>query len=128
MNSSFCSVLSRGMFVVSAAIWAATILFVPSWWGSPALDSMGLADWMAGAMWAVSGLLLARTFWPGASATTLVAGLAVYAVPTTSAGCSIVWWTVQENLVSAMGSAVAWLSLGVSAMVRAVVAARAPEL
>lgn len=117
------SALSRGVFVASAVIWSATILAVPAWWASPAFDSMGLADWMAGVLWGVSAGLLASTFRAGSSPTVAVAGLALYSVPTVSAGCSIVWWTLEANAVAAMGSAVAWLSLGVTAMIRAVLVA-----
>lgn len=116
MNSSM---LSRTMFAISALVWSVTILFVPDWWASPAFNSMGLTDWMAGLLWGLSALLLGWSF-RSPQATITVAGLSLYAVPTVSAGCSIVWWTLLENNVAAMGSAVAWLTLGVTAMARAI--------
>jgi len=102
----------------SSLVWGATILLVPSWWASPAFGAMGLSPVLAALLWGCATGLLACS----ARARSLaieVAALASYSVPTISAGCSIVWFTLLENNVAAMGSAVAWLTLGLGALIRA---------
>lgn len=112
--------MARAAFVLSGLVWAVTIVLVPSWWASPAFDAMGLSSALSAVLWGVGAALLVYVFVSGESRSAVeVAGLAAYSVPTLAAGCSIVWFTLLENNVAAMGSAVAWLTLGLSSLVRA---------
>lgn len=113
-------------FMCSALVWAVTILAVPAWWASPAFDAMGLSPVLAALLWASAAALLVRSAVSG-SRFTEAAALAAYSVPTISTGCSIVWFTLQENNVAAMGSAVAWLTLGATSLVRSVALSRGGE-
>lgn len=114
------SLVARVAIVLSALVWSVTIVLVPSWWASPAFGAMGLSSALSALLWAVGAGLLVYVYLSGEPRSAVeVAGLAAYSVPTIAAGCSIVWFTLQENNVAAMGSAVAWLTLGLSSLARA---------
>ena len=116
--------MTRGwavLFAATGALWAVTAWFLPAWWASPAFGRTGLNLNVMGLLWAYSSAVL------GTFATqqplrlpVVVSGVVAYAWPTVACGVSIVWFTVEENNVAAIGSAVAWLGLGLSAATRLV--------
>ena len=106
--------LAAFVFAASAAAWGATALFANGWWASPAFDRIGIPLAVCGAMWCTAALMLSWWRWVRpVQVRWVVAALILYAIPTSLAGASIVTFTLEPgNGVSAMGSAVAWLTLG----------------
>lgn len=110
------------VFSITSVPWALTALFASHWWESPAFDRTGLPLWLSAAMWCgaatvMVGLWANRSIRPSLAVLSLV----LYAVPTTLMGVSIVWFTIEANAVSAIGSAIAWLGLGIGAWYRALI-------
>lgn len=120
--------IAAGTFAVSGLLWSITALFVGSWWESPAFGRMGLPLAVCGVLWAASSIVL-LALWAGQTVkpSVLVAALAGYALPATLAGQSIIWFTLEENNVSAMGSAIAWLAVGGAAWFRLRIIAQQPH-
>lgn len=118
--------IAATVYLATALPWAVTALLVPSWWQSPAFGYIAMPLWAAGAAWAFAGVTLGATLFRPVRATLVVAALGCYAVPTLTAGSSIVIYTLQpDNGVSAMGSAIAWLGLGLAAAQRGWLLSRA---
>lgn len=110
------------IFTLTAAAWALTALFAPHWWESPAFDRAGIPLWLSASMWGAAAVILGA-MWARRPVQLILAvvGLFLYAVPTTLMGTSIVWFTIEQNAVSAIGSAIAWFGLGLGAAYRALV-------
>lgn len=100
------------VFALSGLTWGVTALFVPTWWESPAFGNIVYPLWVHGLIWVVSGLVFAwlatghpvRGVWA-------VLALSGHALSALLAGQSIIVFTVEQNAVSAIGSAIAWLSI-----------------
>lgn len=108
-------------FTVSSVPWAATALLVPTWWQSPAFGRAGLPLWLSGLLWTFAATIMVA-MWAGVALrpSAVAFGLLAYGLPTFLMGMSVVWFTIEANAVSAIGSAIAWLALSLSAIYRAV--------
>lgn len=104
------------VFALSGIAWGATAMFVPSWWESPAFGNMVYPLWVHGAIWLFSGLVFSFLATGHAlRGFVAVAALAGHALSALLAGQSIIVFTIEANAVSAMGSAIAWLSVAILA-------------
>lgn len=87
---------------------------------------MGLPTHYAGALWMITAIVLAVMVARSVPLWLAVVALATYAWATCSVAFSVMFETLHhDGQVSAMGSAVAWGVLGLSAAARAVTFARA---
>ena len=122
LNADHQVILSRvsGLgFAMSAALWGATALFVDSWWASPAFAHMGMTTHVAGVLWVTTAIVLTVMVARPIPAWLAVVALSTYAWATCSVAVSVAWATFAGGAVSAIGSAVAWAVLGLSAAARA---------
>ena len=117
--------VAASTFCLTALLWSITAFLLPEWWASPAFGKTGLPLPLQAASWAVAAVIMAwlwlgRALRPGLA----VLGLSSYIVPTFLNGFSIVWFTVEENNVAAIGSAIAWLACASAAAERCYIVMR----
>ena len=109
--------VAASTFCLTATLLGATVLLFPAWWESPAFDRSGMPALLEGGLWLASAAIMGQ-MWAGRPLRPSVAllGLAAYAMPTALNGMSIVWFTLEENNVAAIGSAIMWLGLAYAAV------------
>lgn len=107
-------------YLITGLPLAFTALFFPEWWQSPAYGKVGIPLWLQGFFWLFSSLVMvALLAGKAVRPSVAVAGLGCYTVPTFLNGVSIVWFTLESNAVSAIGSAIMWLGFAFAGASRA---------
>lgn len=106
-------------FGVSSTLWGLSALFAQSWWQSPGFQSKGAPLWLLGLVWLLAATVLFLMTFREVIAWVAVLALGLYSWATCTVAFSITYETLREGPVSAIGSAIAWWVLGLSAAARA---------